>query len=222
MISFKLYFITIFILTLGIASANSANLQLHKGAEKNICSAIFSNSLRPEFKSLHESIKLAGGNYNYVKWLPLKGNAQISSYNLEYAMMDFDNNGKKEPVVKGFIGCSGYQRFYRVLNDHQLADDGVTNLNVSDIWSRNGVGWCFNAQYQHYGLPGSFDLRSFEYKDTIYLTLESYKFGQKDFEKNSFLVAKYTGIMNKPKVQEDAKIPTDKLDVTCQFSYSEK
>ncbi len=202
-----------------VESVFSAHLYLNEGNENEICSSIFSNVLRNDIGSLHEAISASGGNYDYTKWRKLKGSNQINSYNLEYSVLDLDGNGEKDVIVKGFKGCGGYQPFYRVIESQHLTEDGVTDLSVQGIWASDGVGWCFGSQYEHYGIPFSYDLRSFEYDGVIYLTLESYRFGAKGHEANSFIVAEYTGIMDTPKTEQEVRDATDRLKLVCRFSY---
>ncbi len=208
-----------FVLYFFIESAFATHLYLNDGSEEYICSNVFSNALRNDIGNLHEAIKATGGEYNYTSWFKLKGSNQINSYNLEYSAVDLDGDGKNSIVVKGFIGCGGYHPFYRIISSKHLTEDGVTDLSISDILASDGVGWCFGSQYEHYGVPFSYDLRSFEYDGIVYLTLESSRFGTKGHEANSFIIAKYTGTMDTPKTKQEPRIKTDKLDLVCRFSY---
>lgn len=211
--------ISLSFLCFSIESAFATHLHLNEGAEKELCSNVFSNALKKDIESLHKAISVAGGNYDYAEWRKLKGSNEINGYNFEYSVFDLDSDGEKDIIVKGFIGCGGYQPFYRVIGSQHLAEDGVTDLSVPEIWASDGVGWCFGSQYAHYGVPFSYDLRSFEYDGVIYLTLESYRFGAKGYEENSFIIAEYTGIMNTPEIKQEVRNTTDKLNLICRFSY---
>ncbi|GAA0810982.1 hypothetical protein GCM10009111_02780 [Colwellia asteriadis] len=203
--------------------AYAQHVVLNEVNDEKICTSVYKNLLSIKDANFYSAIKASGGDYNYTEWNKVKGPYHITNNSLRYSKFDIDNNGNSEVVLEGTIGCSGYKSFYRVIEDSEINSDGTLNIdNVSKIWSKEGVGWCHNSSYRHYGIQSAFHLNSFKLNNTTYLTLKSWVFGQKEHLSESFIIAKYTGEMIVPSKTKEFQSPTDKLQLVCKFSYADK
>ncbi|NJI83077.1 hypothetical protein [Shewanella sp. Iso12] len=194
---------------------------LNEDNDEKVCASVYKNLLSDKEANFHSAIKASGGDYDFTKWNKVKGHYNLTNNFLKYSKFDIDNNGTPEVVLEGLIGCSGDKSYYRVIEDNEINSDGSLNITKQDIWSKEGIGWCHNSTYRHYGIQAAFHLNSFKLNSTTYLTLESWVFGQKEHLSESFIIAKYTGEMIVTPEAKQFESPNDKLQLVCKFSYAE-